>query len=182
MRKRAFVVVDDDVFHSVCDRWSKSGCVVFLKKRLYDAFEVDDEESLEDNDDEVDDEGEEGVDDALEDADEEGEEEGKITAMREPELGREGPHIFNGCSFYVLLKRRDQRKKDKCYRLLKAVGATADYYVYIAQPPSMISACSPKVPLKAKMLKCAHLRVWGATELFCMGVGRWTAYHLLRID
>ena len=101
MRKRAFVVVvDDDVFHSVCDRWSESGCVVFLKKRLYDAFDVDDEESLEDDNDD-DDEGEEGVDDALEDADEG--EEGKITAMREPELGREGPHIFNGCSFYVLL-------------------------------------------------------------------------------
>ncbi|CAK37305.1 uncharacterized protein An01g12540 [Aspergillus niger] len=127
MRKRAFVVVDDDVFHSVCDRWSKSGCVVFLKKRLYDAFEVDDEESLEDNDDEVDDEGEEGVDDALEDADEEGEEEGKITAMREPELGREGPHIFNGCSFYVLLViwgicMREKRREEIRERRINATG------------------------------------------------------------
>lgn len=44
-----------------------------------------------------DDEGEEGgevVDDDNADDDE-----GKITAMREPELGREGPHIFNVFSF-----------------------------------------------------------------------------------
>lgn len=50
----------------------------------------------------VDDEGDEGgevIDEADDDA------EGKITAMREPELGREGPHIFsvfmllNLCSF-----------------------------------------------------------------------------------